>query len=126
MQACEAAQIADVVIERGGLSAYISEGGVNFSAGQRQRLEIARAFVKNTPLLILDEATSALDSSVEEKIYIELKQLPCTQLIIAHRLSTIRDCDRIIVIDQGKIVAEGSHNELIDSSSMYQSLLELE
>jgi len=126
MQACEAAQIADVVIERGGLSAYISEGGVNFSAGQRQRLEIARAFVQKSPLMILDEATSSLDTSVEEKIYDALKQMSCSQLIIAHRLSTIRDCDRIIVMDEGKIVAEGSHDELLESSSIYQSLLELE
>ena len=102
----------------------IGEGGVNFSGGERQRLAIARALIKNTPIILLDEATSALDNTTQTQIQKTLKNIgkDKTVIVIAHRLSTILDCDKIFVVNKGKIVAEGTHEELLETSKIYRDL----
>ena len=123
--ACRDAELIDVV--RGlpeGLDTKLSEGGQNLSGGQRQRLELARALVSNPSILIMDEATSALDADTERKLIKNLARRGCTQIIVAHRLSTIRDADLILVMDQGKVVQQGCHEELAGAQdSLYQKLL---
>ena len=109
---------------RKGYDAQVGERGVKLSGGQRQRVAIARVFLKDAPILILDEATSALDSEVEAIIQEQLFNLMegKTVLAIAHRLSTISNMDRLIVLDKGKIVEQGSHTELVDQNGLYASL----
>ncbi len=110
--------------ERSGLDAQVGERGVKISGGQRQRIAIARVFLKNSPILVLDEATSALDSEVEAAIQENLLQLMenKTVIAVAHRLSTISALDRLIVIDQGKVVQQGSHKELTQTKGLYADL----
>ncbi|MDD1412681.1 putative ABC-transporter (plasmid) [Escherichia coli] len=107
-----------------GYDAQVGERGVKLSGGQRQRIAIARVLLKNAPILILDEATSALDSEVEAAIQHSLTQLMIgkTVIAIAHRLSTIAAMDRLIVLDQGRIVEQGSHQELIAKGGIYAQL----
>ncbi|MEL6753439.1 MAG: ATP-binding cassette domain-containing protein, partial [Pseudomonadota bacterium] len=109
---------------RKGLEAHVGERGVKLSGGQRQRLAIARLFLKDAPILVLDEATSALDSEVEAAIQENLFQLMegKTVIAIAHRLSTIAEMDRLIVLDQGRIVEAGSHDDLVAAGGLYASL----
>jgi ATP-binding cassette subfamily B multidrug efflux pump len=109
---------------RTGFDAHVGERGVKLSGGQRQRIAIARVMLKDAPILILDEATSALDSEVESAIQeglVEIMQNK-TVLAIAHRLSTIAQMDRLLVLDEGKIVESGSHKELLDKNGIYAKL----
>ena len=111
-----------------GFKSYLGEQGVRLSGGQRQRIAIARAMLKDPSILLLDEATSALDASSEQKVQAALKDLMQgrTTLIIAHRLATIMHADRILLIDQGKLIAQGDHKDLLDSSELYKQLCELQ
>ncbi|WP_102275105.1 peptidase domain-containing ABC transporter [Cytobacillus massiliigabonensis] len=121
--ACQRADILnDILSNPLGFNTIVSETGMNFSGGQRQRISLARALLKNPKILILDEATSALDNISEFNIYESILSLDCTKIIIAHRLSTIKKADRIIVLDNGRIVEEGSHKELIDLEGHYFKL----
>ena len=128
--AAEQAEASDFIAEltdpkgNTGFDAQVGERGVKLSGGQRQRIAIARVLLKNAPILILDEATSALDSEVEAAIQNSLNSLMAgkTVIAIAHRLSTIAQMDRLIVLDQGAIVEQGSHSELIASGGIYAQL----
>ena len=107
-----------------GYETFISEGGSALSGGQCQRLAIARAIAHKPALLLLDEATSHLDVATEQRVAEHLQTLACTQIIIAHRLSTIRNADVILVLDQGSIVEQGSHHELLQRDGYYARLMQ--
>ena len=127
MMACNDAEIrADIVSRPEGFDTKIVKGGQNFSGGQRQRFEIATALAREPIVLIMDEATSALDPKTEDEVMKRIRRMGPTQVIVAHRLSTIRDCDEIIVMDQGKILQRGRHEELMAQEGFYQQLMKSE
>jgi len=124
-QAAEAAGIADDIRSMPmGMHTIISEGQGGFSGGQKQRLMIARAIAPKPKILIFDEATSALDNITQRKVSDALDALKCTRIVIAHRLSTIRQCDRILVLEKGKIIEDGTYDELIANNGYFAELVE--
>lgn len=126
--AAKAAFAHDFIIERGGYDVVVGENGSELSGGQRQRIAIARALLKNAPILILDEATSALDTESEQQVQKALNNLmqDRTTIVIAHRLSTIRQASSIVVLDKGQIIETGTHDELLAMGGLYQKLYELQ
>lgn len=125
IHACQLAGIHDSIIKFSeGYDTFIGEGGLRLSGGEGQRIEIARLFLKCPSILLLDEATSALDTETEQHILASIDKIPATKIVIAHRLSTITRADNILVMCHGQIVESGTHQELVDMSSMYAQLWE--
>jgi ATP-binding cassette, subfamily B, beta-glucan exporter len=125
LKACERAQALDFIQRHeGGLNAIVGERGRALSGGERQRLSIARALLKNPPILILDEATSALDAVTEMKVNAALNEVMKgrTTFVIAHRLATVRDASRVLVLDRGRIVESGAFDELVQKGGIFATL----
>lgn len=124
IMAARDAQLHEDIMQRdGGYQYKLTEGGKDFSGGQRQRMEIARVLAQDPTIIILDEATSALDAKTEYDVVKSIKDRGITCIVVAHRLSTIRDCDEIIVMDQGKVVERGTHDELMKKDGTYTQLV---
>ena len=111
-----------------GFNTFLGEKGLRLSGGQKQRIAIARAILRNPVILLLDEATSALDAESEQEVQTALETLMAglTTIVIAHRLATVKNADRIVVMEEGKIIAEGTHNTLISQDGLYARLAALQ
>ena len=128
-RAAELADVDDNIVEfKDGYDTVLGERGVTVSGGQKQRISIARALLKNAPILILDDSVSAVDTSTEQVILKNLRETRAgkTTILIAHRISTIQDMDKIIFMDDGRIVAVGKHDELLERCEEYRKTVELQ
>ena len=122
MAAARIAQAEDFILEKGGLDAPVEQGGKNFSGGQKQRLTVARALVRNPDILILDDSSSALDYATDAALRKEIRSLKTTVFVVSQRASSVRDADKIIVLDDGKTVGIGTHEELMQSCEVYREI----
>ena len=120
--AAEIAQAKEVIDGKGGLDAAVEQGGKNFSGGQKQRLTIARALVRNPEILILDDSSSALDYATDLELRRAIRKLETTVFIVSQRASSVRDADKIIVLDEGRIVGIGTHAELMETCEVYREI----
>jgi ABC-type bacteriocin/lantibiotic exporter with double-glycine peptidase domain len=123
--ACKVSCLHDDIAEMPmGYDTVVSDGGGSLSGGQRQRVAIARAVIRNPSLMLLDEATSALDNSTEKRVIENLERQRCTRITVAHRLSTVRNADLIVVMDKGRIVEQGNHQQLVNAGGLYARLVQ--
>jgi ABC-type bacteriocin/lantibiotic exporter with double-glycine peptidase domain len=124
ISACKVSCLHDDITEMPmGYDTVISDGGGSLSGGQRQRVAIGRAVIRNPSLMLLDEATSALDNATEKRVIENLERQRCTRITVAHRLSTVRNADLIVVLDKGRVVEQGNHNQLLGTGGLYSRLV---
>ena len=122
--AAKDAAVHDIIATRpSAYSSKLTENGGNFSGGERQRLAIARALVADPTVIVLDEAMSALDAVAEQAIVDNIRRRGCTCILIAHRMSAVRDCDEIVVLDKGRIIERGRHEQLVEAKGQYATLV---